>query len=227
MLAYVLARVTAPFAFITRRRTARHLFGFALAEHESMLELRAAAARTASPERRALYLQHALDEARHATTFAAHANDIRHTLGLPGFAAPRTDCEGLYDKLGETRFLAFVHLGERRGRMQFEAYRALFEGRGDAKLRAMFHALIGDEKGHESYSRAQLVLCAGGEPSARRVLARMRAWEAWRAWRRNGAGLAGVVYLAAMFVLYVALFPLAIAVRLSSRGRSAPGWRGA
>ena len=45
MLRRALAGVTAHVAFATRRRTARQLFRFALAEHESMLELRAAAAR--------------------------------------------------------------------------------------------------------------------------------------------------------------------------------------
>ncbi|MDB4992929.1 MAG: hypothetical protein JWM74_361, partial [Myxococcaceae bacterium] len=81
--AYVLATVTAPIAFATRARTARQLFDFALAEHESMLELRAAAARSPSPERRALYLRHALDEERHATAFSRHSAEIRRALGLP------------------------------------------------------------------------------------------------------------------------------------------------
>ena len=33
--------------------------------------------------------------------------------------------------------------------MQFEVYRSLFSARGDAKTRAMFDAIIEDEKGHE------------------------------------------------------------------------------
>ena len=157
MLIGLLARVTAPLAFATRARTARQLFRFALAEQESMLELRAAAALCPSAERRALYLRHALDEERHATAFARHAAEIRRSLGLAPWGHPRTDCEALYERLGEPAFLAFVHRGEHRGRVQFQAYAAHFARRGDTKLRALFTALVGDEMQHESYTRELLV----------------------------------------------------------------------
>jgi rubrerythrin len=220
----MLARVTAPFAFLTRRRTAKQLFRFALAEQESMLELRAAAARCPNPERRAMYLRHALDEERHATAFAAHAGEIRRSLGLPAWGHPRTDCEGLYDRLGEEGFLAFVHRGEHRGRVQFEAYMDYFERRGDVKLRALFNALIGDERGHESYTRELLVSCAGGERPARRLLWKMAFWEGFRVWRRAGQGLAQLVYGVSMTVLYVTLLPFAIVLRLT-RPAERGGWR--
>lgn len=221
--ARVLATLTAPFAFATRARTARHLYGFALAEHESMLELRAAAAKSPSPERRALYLRHALDEDRHATAFACHATEIRRALGKGAFAHPRTGSEALFERLGEEDFLAFVHLGEARGRAQFEAYSTHFARRGDAKLRALFVALIGDERGHESYTRELLVECAGGEPRAKRALRRMAFHEGVRRWRRAGQGLAGLVYRALMLVLYATLLPFALVVRLARPLRA--GWR--
>jgi rubrerythrin len=211
---YVLATVTAPLAFATRARTARQLFEFALAEHESMLELRAAAARSPSPERRALYLRHALDEERHATAFTRHSAEIRRALGRPAYGQPRTDCEALYERLGETSFLAFVHRGEHRGRVQFDAYVAFFARRGDDKLRALFTALIEDERRHEAYTRALLVEHAGSDRGARRVLFTMAMWEGFRRWRRAGQGLARIVYGAAMLVLYVALLPFAVALRL-------------
>jgi rubrerythrin len=213
-LAYVLATVTAPIAFATRARTARQLFEFALAEHESMLELRAAAARSPSPERRALYLRHALDEERHATAFSRHSAEIRRALGLPAYGQPRTDCEALYERLGEQSFLAFVHRGEHRGRVQFDAYVAFFARRGDAKLRALFTALIEDERRHESYTRALLVEHAGSDRGAQRVLFTMAMWEGFRRWRRAGQGLARLVYGAAMLVLYAALLPFAVLLRL-------------
>jgi hypothetical protein len=220
--AYWLARLTAPLAFATRAGTARKLFRFALAEHESMLELRAAAARCASPERRALYLRHALDEQRHATTFARHAAEIRAELGRPGYGAPRTDCEGLYERLGEVGFLAFVQRGEARGRAQFEAYREHFARKGDEKLRALFTALIGDERGHEAYTRELLVERAGGDEKAVRALVRASLWEGARSFRRSGQSLAGAVYVAGMVVLYAALLPFALLVRIArpSRGGS-------
>jgi rubrerythrin len=223
-VAYVLATLTAPFAFATRARTARQLFEFALAEHESMLELRAAAARSTSPERRALYLRHALDEERHATAFARHAGEIRRGLGLPAYGQPRTDCEALFDRLGERSFLAFVHRGEHRGRVQFDAYVAFFARRGDAKLRALFTALIEDERRHEEYTRALLVEHAG-EVGARRALLTMALWEGFRRWRRAGQGIARVVYGASMLVLYAALLPFALALRvLRPEGGARGGW---
>jgi hypothetical protein len=223
MLTTFLARLTAPIAFATRARTARQLFRFALAEQESMLELRAAAALCTSPERRAMYLRHALDEERHATAFAAHAAEIRRALGRPVWGHPRTDCEGLYERLGERGFLAFVHRGERRGRVQFETYERYFAARGDTKLRALFTALIGDEKHHERYTRELLVVCAGGEGEARHALRKVGLWEAIRVWRRSGQGLASLVYGACMLVLYVSLLPFAIMVRYMRPLRG--GWR--
>jgi rubrerythrin len=219
---YVLATLTAPIAFATRARTARQLFAFALAEHESMLELRAAAARSPSPERRALYLRHALDEERHATAFARHSAEIRRALGLPAYGQPRTDCDGLYERLGEQSFLAFVHRGEHRGRVQFDAYVAFFARRGDAKLRALFTALIEDERRHEAYSRALLVEQAG-DRGARRALAKMALWDGLRRWHRAGQGLARVVYGASMLLLYVALLPFALLLRVFRPQRGARG----
>jgi rubrerythrin len=218
----LIARVTAPLAFVSRAKTARQLFRFALAEQESMLELRAAAAQTASADRRAAYLRHALDETRHAATFAAHALDIRRALGKPGWGTPRTGCEALFARLGERDFLAFVHRGEERGRAQFEAYEALFARRGDDKLRALFAAILKDEREHERYTRALLVEVAGGEDAARRALRKMAAWEAFRTWRRGGQAIARVLYLAAMTVLYVVLAPFALVVRAVRPARA--GW---
>jgi rubrerythrin len=214
---HALARLTAPLSFVTRRRIARQLFKFALAEQESMLELRAAAALSSSPERRALYLRHALDEERHATMFALHAAEIRRSLGLAAWGHPRTHHERLFERLGEARFLAFVHRGEHRGRVQFEAYAAYFERRGDDKLRALFTALIADERRHERYTGGLLVECAGSE--ARHLLLRTSAWEALRGWRRGGQGIARLVYLACMTVLYACLAPFAIVLRLARPDR--------
>ncbi len=223
LLRALVARATAPLSFATRRRTARQLFRFALAEQESMLELRAAAALCPSPERRAKYLRHALDEERHATMFALHAAEIRRSLGLPSWGHPRADCERLYDRLGEARFLAFVTRGETKGRVQFGVYAEHFGRRGDAKLRALFTALIADETGHERYTHDLLLDLAGSEAAARRQLRRIALWEGFRAWRRSGQALAQLVYRASMLVLYVLLAPFALLVRLARPERG--GWQ--
>lgn len=218
----VLARMTAPLAFASRRRTAKQLFTFALAEQESMLELRAAAARCPSPERSALYLRHALDEERHATIFATHAAEIRREIGKAPWGHPRTACENLYERLGEVDFLAFVHRGEMRGRSQFEVYEKYFARRGDDKLRAMFAALIGDERGHESYTGEWLVREAG-EGGARKAIAKVVLWESARGWRRAGQRIATWVYAASMTVLFAALAPFALFVRVAKPARG--GWK--
>jgi hypothetical protein len=218
----VLVRLTAPAAFWSRGRTAKQLFVFALAEQESMLELRAAAAQCTSPERSALYLRHALDEERHATIFASHAAEIRRSLGKPPWGHPRTGCENLYERLGEVGFLAFVHHGERRGRSQFEVYETYFARRGDGKLRAMFATLIGDEKSHETYTLELLVQMAGAK-GASKALRMVVVGEALRAWRRAGQGMATWVYAALMTLLFGCLAPYALFVRLRKPARS--GWR--
>ena len=216
-----LARLTAPIAFATRARTAKQLFTFALAEQESMLELRAAAAKCTSPGRSAMYLRHALDEERHATMFAAHAAEIRRSLGKPSWGHPRTGCERLFERLGEPGFLAFVHRGEARGRAQFEAYERFFTGRSDDKLRALFAALIGDERGHETYTRALLVDRVGAA-GATRALAKMAFREAFRGWRRAGEGIGALFYNASMTLLFACLAPFALFVRYRRPARG--GW---
>jgi hypothetical protein len=211
----LLARVTAPLSFATKARVARRLFVFALAEQESMLELRAAAALSDSPARRALYLRHAKDEERHAAMFAAHSADLRRSLGKMPWGAPRATSENLFAKLGEAGFLAFVHAGEMKGRTQFTVYARHFEKRGEPKLRALFSTLVADEQGHEDYTLELLARTQDGGAPARRKLLGVRAWEALRAWRRAGQGLAGALYTVLMSVLYVTLLPLALWVRLT------------
>jgi rubrerythrin len=216
------ARVAAPFVFRIPGHAARKFQGFARAEHGSMLDLKLAAAQTTSPKRSALYLRHALDEARHTQMFAARSTELRRERGDDSLGHPQADTEHLFESLGETRFLAFVHLGEKRGCDQFEAYRDHFGARGDKKTRAMFEAILGDEREHHRYTRELLVELAGGEKEARREIRKAVAWEAWRTWRRAGRFLAQVVYTIAMTTLYVAIAPFALLIRVAKPQRL--GW---
>jgi len=200
-------------------RDARKLHAFARAEEGSRVDLLLAARRTSSAARRALYLRHALDEARHALMFSRRAAELRLASGRPALGPPRADGEALFDRLGEVRFLAFVHRGEARGRAQFEAYRGHFAAAGDARTRALFEAIVGDERRHEEYTRALLVELAGGERAARRALRWAAAWEAWRAWRRAGRFVAERLFVITMMALYVVLAPVGLAMRFSSRRR--------
>ena len=216
-----LARLINPVVWRIPGHDARKLFSFSLAEHGSMLDLSLAAQRTDSGERRALYLRHMLDEARHARMFAVRAADLRVSRGKPSLGFPVADTENLFDRLGETRFLAFVHRGETRGRQQFEAYRDWFGKRGDRKTEAMFAAIVRDELRHEQYTRDLLVSLCGGEASARTELRAAALWEAWRGWRRIGRFSAEKAYFVVMLGLYAICGPV---TRLATGGWPS-GWR--
>ncbi len=218
----LLARIANPIVWRIPGHGARKLYGFSLAEHGSMLDLKAAAKLTPSPERAALYTRHLLDETRHAQMFALRSSELRAQDGAPSLGFPNADIENLFERLGEVRFLAFVHRGECRGRHQFETYRDWFARRGDNKTRAMFDAIVRDETRHESYTRELLVELAGGEAKARRELTKAALWEAWRTWRRIGRFGAEKLYFAIMLVLYVLMAPFALLGAVARPARK--GW---
>jgi rubrerythrin len=217
-----LARLTAwlggHFAFRSQRRTAGLLYGFARTEAQSQLELYRAARICEDVARRALYLRHALDEARHARTFEEHASQVARAAGAQDLPGPSAGSENLFELLGEARFLAFVHLGERRGRTQFEVYARLLHRRGALPLARLFEQLVHDERQHEAYT-ARLLQEVFGAPEARRALRWAARSAAWRAFRRHGRRLAGAVYTACMLLVYATLAPYALAFRLLSKPR--------
>jgi hypothetical protein len=209
-------RLAAPIAWRIPGHAARTLAGFARAEQGSRIDLLAAAHLTSSPARRAAYLRHAADETRHARLFWRRACDLADAP-LP---APRADSEDLFARLGEPRFLAFVHRGERRGRIQFETY-ARQLARRDARTAALFTGIVEDERRHEAYT-GELLVALVGAARARRELRRAAMWEAWRTWRRAGRALANVAFVVAMTAVYVIVAPVARLARLVARRRT--GW---
>jgi hypothetical protein len=218
------AALLAPIAWRIPGHAARMLHGFAQAEQGSMVDLLAAANLTPSPERRALYLRHALDEARHAAMFARRSSELSKARGRASLGPVVADTEQLFERLGEPRFLAFVHLGESRARAQFAAHIRACRGTGDERSAALLVAISADEAEHERYTRALLVELAGGEREARRAVRRAVAWEAFRLWRRAGRFLSARLYAALMTILFVAVAPLALVVRIVRPARA--GWVG-
>lgn len=217
-------RVVFPIAWRWPGRAARMLFEFALAEQATMLDMRAAAARTSSAERRALYLRHALDEGRHAHLFSNQSVELRAKRSLlPVGHLGQADSEQLFKRLGEVQFLAFVHLGERRACEKFEVIQAWVANKQNGVLPGALAGILRDEQRHTSYTRELLVELAGSEARARRAIRRAAAWDAWRRWRRWGNAMARVLYAITMIPLYVAIAPLALLVRLVRPLR--PGWR--
>jgi hypothetical protein len=211
----LLARLLNPIVWSVPGHGARKLHGFALAEQASMIDLQAAVRSTPSPERRAAYVRHLLDETRHAQMFALRAAELRQKDGAAPFGPLRADTEELYENLGERRFLAFVHRGEQRGCAQFEVYRDWFARRGDDRTRALFEAILKDERQHARYTWELLAAIAGSDAAARADLRRAALWEAWRTWRRAGRFVAERAYFVLTVALYLLLAPFSLITRLA------------
>lgn len=220
-MAALLAKLVNPIVWRIPGHGARKLFKFSLAEHGSMLDLALAAQSAPSRERRALYLRHMVDEARHARMFAMRSAELRLERGEQSLGFPVADTEDLFDRLGEVRFLAFVHRGEIRGRRQFETYRDWFARQGDRKSHALFTAIVRDELRHEQYTYDLLVELAGGRRSAHAELRAAALWEAWRTWRRFGRLFAEKAYFLVMLAIYGVCGPIAQLVR---RPAGQGGW---
>lgn len=220
-----LLRLVTPIVWRVPGHGARKLMGFARAEQGSKLDLILAARATPSVQRRAAYLRHMADETRHAVMFSRRSAELREAEGRAAYGPPHADTENLFERLGEVRFLAFVHRGEARGREQFEVYARHFEARGDARTAALFAGILVDEARHQSYTRDLLVELTGSEAAARRELRKAAAWEAWRTWRRAGRALAGVVFAIAMAAVYLVAAPPTAVVGWLARGRAARGRR--
>lgn len=208
-----LARLTKPFRWRNPRSTARMLLDFAKAERSSFYDMMEAANVTADLKRKAQYVSHAVDEARHAKMFTLRALELDPSRSADP-SLYQSDFEHLFTRLGEAKFISFVHLGEKRGRAQMAMFRdelQALEGtaRADTKTKALLDAVMRDEVNHESYS---LVLSKelGGS------LVGARAWELKRGWLRAGALITGLIYTLLMSVLYVLLFPLALIEKLKS-----------
>ncbi len=211
-----LAWLGGQWAFRSQRRAAKLLIGFARTEEQSQIELRQAAQACGDERRRARYLRHALDEARHARAFAEAAAELSRRAGSAGFARPTAGSERLYEQLGELRFLAFVHAGERRGRVEFETYARLLRRRGADTLALLFESLVNDERQHEAYTARLLEELAGGV-GAQRALNWAVRWQAWRELRRRARTLGRALYGVTMLLLYVALGPFALMYRALGR----------
>jgi hypothetical protein len=218
LLARTAAWLGAQLAFGSPRHTARLLYGFARTEAQSRLELCRAAQLCEDAERRALYLRHSLDEERHALAFADHAARLSLAAGGKETIGAAAGSEDWFERFGEARFLALVHRGETRGRVQFEVYARLLRKRGQALLAQLFEQIVQDERQHEAYS-ARVLQDLVGLAEARRALGWAARVETWRTFRRHGRRLGGLLYALSMLLVYVALTPYALVFRLLSRPR--------
>jgi rubrerythrin len=215
----VLSASTAAWAFRSKRSTAARLRAFALAEECSMVDMQIAASRTGDPARAARYLEHAADEARHARVFRRRAQELHPQARLEA----RAQAEGLYERLGEGRFLATVHRGESLARVQFEAYVRYLQRTGRERERALFEGVLVDERRHEAYTLALLE-----ELGERAGAGHAQAWLHQAAWfdrreryRRAAGGWTRALYGLVMALLYLSLLPLSFIAR---RRQPKAGW---
>lgn len=213
------ARISNPWVWRNSKSSATKLREFASAEAASKLDLILASSHTESKERSAMYLRHALDESRHASAFTVAANELD-----PENTDPHpVDIEGLFESMSEPEFLAFVHLGEKRGRKQFDAYLQYFCARDMTFESQLFKTIINDERMHEAYTWKELVKVVGSEKAARKLVAKMQFWEFRRNFVRTGRFLSELVYKMGMLVLYLLCFPLAI-LFLFKKQKVSAGW---
>jgi hypothetical protein len=193
------------------------LLAFARAERSSFYDMMEAANSTSDVGRKAQYLAHAVDEARHAKMFTLRALELDPSRATDP-ALFQSDFEHLFTRLSEARFMAFVHVGERRGRAQMQLFRdelQALEGtkRADQKTKALLDAVMKDEVNHESYS-LELTRTLGGSITG------AHAWELRRSWLRAGSAVTGFVFTALMSVIYLLLFPLALLEKARDTSRT-------
>jgi hypothetical protein len=225
MLRAFLADMLNPIVWNLPGNAAKKFYSFSRTEYSSVHDLLIAARNTDSDQRASQYLHHLEDEYKHTSIFLNRANKLRKESGKPAFPHPGSEYEMLFDLLGEKRFLAFVHLGEKRGCIQFTSYARYFEKKGDEHTASIFRAVLQDEVQHMNYTYELLETLCGSKAEARKELRRARSWEMRRGWMRSGRALTGKLF----FLITISIYPLFLPYKMlylfaPARARS-KGWK--
>jgi len=209
-------------------RRVRKLIAFAQVEGEGGRDILRAAEVTPDPLLRRLYLEHAIDELRHADLFrerSAALLQLRSTRSKVLFnSSPLPGGHGLDDLAieGEPdhRLLAFLHVAEKAAAGRFAIYRDVVDD--DPATRAIFEEILRDEVFHMNYTYTQLARVM--PTSYRRQVWRARASRLWKRYLRAAAAVAGVMGGAVLTGIYfVVLGPFAWLAKRAERRESA-GW---
>ena len=213
-------------SLVSWRRVARRadlISRFAATERGSAYDMLAAIEATERREMRRKYLEHALDEARHARIFRQRALD----LGVPRHQAALVDVgylsdhgiiagETLFERMGEIEFLAFVFDAESRGLEQFTVY--LGSSYTDSETRRALMEITKDEHFHKSYSRAALTKYdADNKEKVLRTVVLRRYKEAWLRFGNIVGVFMSRIWLLLLYFFIVAPF------RILSK-KEASGW---
>jgi len=192
-------------------RRVRKLLAFAEVEGDGGRDILRAAEVTSDPLLRRLYLEHAIDELRHADLFrrrGAALLQLRSTRSAGLFnASPLPGGHGLDDLSieGEPdhRLLAFLHVAEKAAAGRFAIYRDVVDD--DPSTRAIFEEILRDEVFHMNYTYTQLTRVL--PRSYRRQVWRARASRLWKRYLRVAAAVAGVLGTAILALMYFVLLP--------------------
>jgi hypothetical protein len=227
LAALAATRVALSIAWRDDRAIAARLDGFASTEAGSALDMLAAAEREHDPHLRRLFVRHALDEARHAAMFrrAARAIHPEGARAISEHALIRATRQNLHQELGLVRFVAYVHLSERRAARQFELIARRFHDRPE--IADLFAKVLADEKFDVAYSAHLLDRWRKESPARARevrwALLREKVDGAWKAWRRAGRTMGDAVVRVSLVLLWAIALPM---FALAERARPAPrGWQ--
>ncbi len=209
-------------------RRVRKLIAFAQVEGEGGRDILRAAELTPDPLLRRLYLEHAIDELRHADLFrqrgaallqlrASHSTTLFDTTPLPGgHGLDDLSIEGEPDH----RLLAFLHVAEKAAAGRFTIYRDIVDD--DPSTRSIFEEILRDEVFHMNYTYTQLTRIR--PTSYRRQVWQARGSRLWKRYLRVAAALAGVIGTTMLTLIYfVVLAPFAWLAKRAQR-REAAGW---
>ena len=209
-------------------RRVRKLLAFAEVEGDGGRDILRAAELTADPLLRRLYLEHAIDELRHADLFRRRGADLlklRSTRSKVLFnTSPLPGGHGLDDLSieGEPdhRLLAFLHVAEKAAAGRFAIYRDVVGD--DPSTRAIFEEILRDEVFHMNYTYTQLARVL--PRSYRRQVWQARASRLWKRYLRAAAALAGLISTLILRIQYFILLPPFAWLAKRAERRERPGW---
>jgi rubrerythrin len=209
-------------------RRVRKLIAFAQVEGDGGRDILRAAEVTPDPLLRRLYLEHAIDELRHADLFrqrgaallqmrSTRSRGLFNTSPLPGgHGLDDLSIEGEPDH----RLLAFLHVAEKAAAGRFAIYRDVVGD--DPSTRAIFEEILRDEVFHMNYTYTQLARVL--PKSYRRQVWQARASRLWKRYVRVAAAVAGVLGAVILTMMYfVVLGPFAWMAKRAER-REPVGW---
>jgi len=209
-------------------RRVRKLIAFSQVEGDGGRDILRAAELTPDPLLRRLYLEHAIDELRHADLFrrrSAALLRLRSTRSTALFdSSPLPGGHGLDDLSieGEPdhRLLAFLHVAEKAAAGRFAIYREIVDD--DPETKAIFEQILRDEVFHMNYTYTQLARVS--PRGYRRQIWMARASRLWKRYLRLAGALATAIGSTLLVVQYFLIVPVFALLARRAAKREPRGW---